>query len=133
MWIAISVWKKNNIWNPASSMQLFFQMNTLGIPQKLSNECVPRCRISTGYAVNGGKLSIFPIIQRTIKNSVLKTSSHDRKDSSDRWNVCVHFARKLRPVVIRGNYWSSGVLELFKPSIQLTYKYFKRTNSLNNL
>lgn len=62
----------------------FFLPNEyIGHTKKLSKECVPRCLISSGYTLSGGEIFIFPIIQRTIKNRVLKTSSHDRKDSSD--------------------------------------------------
>lgn len=112
----------------------FFLPNEyIGHTKKLSKECVPRCLISTSYTLSGGEIFIFPIIQRTIKNRVLKTSSHNRKDSSDNWNVSVHVVQKLRLVIIRGNYWSSGVLKLLKPSVQLTYKYFKRTNISINL
>lgn len=112
----------------------FFLPNEyIGHTKKLSKECVPMCLISTGYTLSGGEIFIFPIIQRTIKNRVLKTSSHDRKDSSDNWNVSVHDVKKLRLVIIRGNYWSSGVLKLFKPSVQLTYKYFKQPNISINL
>lgn len=112
----------------------FFLPNEyIGHTKKLSKECVPRCLISTGYTLRGGEIFIFPIIQRTIKNRVLKTSSHDRKDSSDNWNVSVHVVKKLRLVISKGNYWSSGVLKLFKPSVQLTYKYFKQPNISINL
>lgn len=126
--------RKKNIWNPASSMQFIFLPNEyIGHTKKLSKECVPRCLISSGYTLSGGEIFIFPIIQRTIKNRVLKTSSHDRKDSSDNWNVSVHVVKQLRLVIIRGNYWSSGVLKLLKPSVQLTYKYFKQPNISINL
>lgn len=112
----------------------FFLPNEyIGHTKKLWKECVPRCLISSGYTLSGGEIFIFPIIQRTIKNRVLKTSSHDRKDSSDNWNVSVHVVKKLRLVIIRGNYWSSGVLKLLKPSVQLTYKYFKQPNISINL
>lgn len=112
----------------------FFLPNEyIGHTKKLSKECVPRCLISSGYTLSGGEIFILPIIQRTIKNQVLKTSSHDRKDSSDNWNVSVHVVKKLRLVIIRGNYWSSGVLKLLKPSVQLTYKYFKQPNISINL
>lgn len=73
----------------------FFLPNEyIGHTKKLSKECVPRCLISTGYTLSGGEIFIFPIIQRTIKNQVLKTSSHDRKDSSDNGNVSVHVVQK---------------------------------------
>lgn len=112
----------------------FFLPNEyIGHTKKLWKECVPRCLISSGYTLSGGEIFIFPIIQRTIKNRVLKTSSHDRKDSSDNWNVSVHVVKQLRLVIIRGNYWSSGVLKLLKPSVQLKYKYFKQPNISINL
>lgn len=112
----------------------FFLPNEyIGHTKKLSKECVPRCLISTGYTLSGGEIFIFPIIQRTIKNRVLKTSSHDRKDSSDNWTFLYMLSKNYVLLSSRGNYWSSGVLKLFKPSVQLTYKYFKQPNISINL
>lgn len=112
----------------------FFLPNEyIGHTKKLSKECVPRCLISSGYTLSGGEIFIFPIIQRTIKNRVLKTSSHDRKDSSDNGTFLYMLSNNYVLLSSRGNYWSSGVLKLLKPSVQLTYKYFKQPNISINL
>lgn len=127
MWIAISVWEKKYLKSSEFNAVFFsYQMNTLGIPKKLSKECVPRCLISTGYTLSGGEIFIFPIIQRTIKNRVLKTSSHDRKDSSDNWTFLY---------MLSNNYvlLSSGVIievRVYWNSLNRQFNW--RTNILNN-
>lgn len=98
----------------------------IGHTKKLSKECVPRCLISTGYTLSGGEIFIFPIIQRTIKNRVLKTSSHDRKDSSDNGTFLY---------MLSNNYvlLSSGVIievRVYWNSLNRQFNW--RTNILNN-
>lgn len=105
----------------------FFLPNEyIGHTKKLSKECVPRCLISTGYTLSGGEIFIFPIIQRTIKNRVLKTSSHDRKDSSD--NGTFLYMMSKNNVLL-----SSGVIievRVYWNSLNRQFNW--RTNILNN-
>lgn len=108
-------------------MQFFFLPNEyIGHTKKLSKECVPRCLISTGYTLSGGEIFIFPIIQRTIKNRVLKTSSHDRKDSSDNGTFLYMLSKNY--VLL-----SSGVIievRVYWNSLNRQFNW--RTNILNN-
>lgn len=105
----------------------FFLPNEyIGHTKKLSKECVPRCLTSTGYTLSGGEIFIFPIIQRTIKNRVLKTSSHDRKDSSDNWTFLYMLSKNN--VLL-----SSGVIievRVYWNSLNRQFNW--RTNILNN-
>lgn len=105
----------------------FFLPNEyIGHTKKLWKECVPRCLISTGYTLSGGEIFIFPIIQHTIKNRVLKTSSHNRKDSSDNWTFLYMLSKNY--VLL-----SSGVIievRVYWNSLNRQFNW--RTNILNN-